>query len=226
MATPRDPAVTEYVRMRVRDILQRKEMTGDALAKKVGISPSMISSLDKLGVGPRSIDGFAELLFFKDANALREAAYDWWREQNPRTSSRAEEPAVVEAIALVRGLHPAVSDGQIRTILHRFSDPGFDGRDRDYWQRTLFEEIRQDYLRAQTQKAARQDLVRDREREKKRIEGAFRAASTAKKQQTHATAEEPSRDLLDDDVEIPPPAESSHPAVRHSAAVPKKRKRA
>lgn len=178
---PRDPAVTEYVRVRVGEIMARKEMTGKEIARIVGVSPATISTIGTAGVGSRSIDGFAKLLGFKDADDLRRTAYAWWQEQRPQTEARMQEPEVQAAIESVRQIQPWVTDDQIRTILHAFTHERFDGRHRAAWMTILLNEISEDTLRRQREAAEQQNAANGRAQERRsKIRRSFREAAAIK----------------------------------------------
>lgn len=199
VATPRDPAVTEFVRVRMREILaSEKPGTQGQLAQRIGVSPAMLSSFTRpgstMGIGGRSIEGFARFLGFRDQqgrgdpDALRLAAYDWFREQSPKLSARSEEPAVHDAIARVKALQPWVTDEHIRTILHRFTHEDFNDRDVDYWFMTIIAEAHQDTLREQRRQASVQNARQEHERAGRKIQGAFKSAATVKRQAEEARA--------------------------------------
>lgn len=210
VATPRDPAVTEYVRYRMRAIINSKELgTQDQIAKRMGVSAAYISTLWKTGVGGRSIDGFAKILNFKDADELRATAYDWWRAQSPKLSARIEEPAVTEALVAVRLFHHLVDENQLRAILHRFADPVFDGRDKEYWFKTLMEELKQDDLRAQARKIELLDKHRVDPAARKR-QNLFREGHHLR----HALEEEQAVKELETPTEPPSEAEAAAPPSR------------
>jgi transcriptional regulator with XRE-family HTH domain len=140
---PRDQAVTFYVRMRLRELLERKEMDQVQIARAIGRSTSYVSQvLTRIGVGGRSIDGFARLLQCGNADNLRRIAYQWWLGQGGNAGvSRIEEPAVQEAVALVRNVRPKTTDAQFKTILTAFGHHRFDGRDSMWWYDTLLAEL-------------------------------------------------------------------------------------
>jgi hypothetical protein len=216
VGTPRDPVVTEWVRWRVREILSSKKMTGVELATKVGLSPALISQIDKMGVAGRSIEKWARFFEFKSVDAMREHAWEWWREKNPRTSEREQDPAVVEALGVVRGLHPNVTDGAMKTILHRFADPAFDERDSAFWVKALLEEIQQDYLRAQRKQTSQQVRATEKRAANTKVRTAFREAGAIK---SRAEARKNSQ-------ETETPADSvDRPEMRHSTQVPKRQRR-
>lgn len=192
MPQPRDPAVTEYIRMRLRELLNSPEApTQEQIARTVGVSPAYISTVFKTGVGGRSIDGFARLFRLGDADNLRRIAYEWHLRQEPAMSDLAQEEAVVEAVSTVQGMHPTISNDQIRTILHRFTDRAFRGRDEAFWVNALLEEIKQDYLRMQRHKTGLQTQARERSRERTKIEGAYREAAKIKRERDAKPVEGP-----------------------------------
>jgi hypothetical protein len=221
-AEPRDPAVTEYVRFRVTEILTTKEMSGQEMARIVGVSPATISTIGTTGVGSRSIDGFARLLKFKDANGLRRTAYEWWQQQQPRTEARMQEPEVQAAIEGVKLLQPWVTDEQIRTILHAFTHERFDGRHRGSWQSMLLNEISEDVLRKQREAAAQQTAANERAQDRGKIRRSFREASAIKARlaDDRAVAE------LEAPPAPPPPAAESSPVVSTSPhGTPRRRRK-
>jgi hypothetical protein len=202
VATPRDPAVTEYVRMRMKALrAAHPDMTGKAFAAKIGISQAFMSTLDKAGVGPRSIAGFARVLGFRDADELRRAAYDWYREQEPRAAKRLEEAAVQSALEIQKLNHPTVPEEQWTAILARFDHPDFAGRSSEYWLLALGQEVGQDMLRAVAAKQGYEDEKRlERWRERKADESMkskFREASRTKKQLKQVEAETAEREAAE-----------------------------
>lgn len=160
---PRDPAVTEFVRERYREYQQANPgVSGKEVAKMVGISESMVSSLETIGIAGRSIEGFAKLFGYKDspgliaADAMRIDAYKWWLERHEKPTDRATEPSVEAAVRRVLELQPWASEIQVRSILHRFEHKDFDGRTEDFWFAALIQELQQDTFRRQRQAGRRE----------------------------------------------------------------------
>lgn len=200
----------------MRAIIDGKEHgTQDQIAKRMGVSPAYISTLWKTGVGGRSIAAFAKLLGYRtadgagDPEALRIAAYDWYRAQAPKTSARAQDPGVVAALEEVRVLYP-LTDEQVHAILHRFGDEAFSGRDKDYWSRTIMEEVRQDHRREQASAAAVWDSknLSPEDRELRKRQNVFREHHNIRRALDQAQADAEIEAVPETSKAIAPPSKS------------------
>lgn len=199
MAKPRDPAITEYVRTHIRPMLRPSAggtgapdaMTGKEMAERVGTSPAFISGLvnDKsdrtTGVGGGSVEGFARILGFATEDDLRTAAYNWWQTMHAKAAVRLEEPNVVEAIRVLRGLYPLVSEERWNAIAARFDHQDFAGRSVDYWITAFGQEVAQDAMQATRAQGAKEQASKESRREATResrvIRDGFVAAQREKK---------------------------------------------
>ena len=178
----RDSAVTEYVRTRIRE-WEASGRDQTELASKAGLSAATISQVKtRIGVGSRSIDGFARALGFKSATELRSAAYSWFQQQGAEGSARAHEPAVVAAVATVRGLRADVTEAQIQTILFAFGHERFAGRDESFWVRTLLDELLLERHVMQATNAAAHAAQRDEAARRAQISGSLRAEHRRRKE--------------------------------------------
>lgn len=175
VGTGRDSAVTEYVRARIRE-WEASGRDQRELATKAGVSEATISQVKtRIGVGSRSIDGFARALDFPSAAELRNAAYSWYQQKSAMGNARADEPAVAAAIASVLSLQPRVTRAQLDTILFAFSHERFNGRDEAFWIPTLLMELRLEVSVAERERAESNRDARDKRARKSQLNGALRA---------------------------------------------------
>lgn len=138
-----DP-VTLYIRWRVHQVLGNSSQV--ALAKKVGVSPALLSQVKnaRTGTGPRSVEKWVAALGFSSVQELQRAAWSWHLADAKVGASLMTEPKVAEAIRVVRGLHPDVTDEALIRVLTAFGSERFRRRGTDWWTRVLLEELRQD----------------------------------------------------------------------------------
>lgn len=189
VADRRDSALTEYVRSRIREW----ESSGSdqlELARRVGCSAATISQVKtKTGVGSRTVDGFAKAFGFRDASALRAAAYQWFLAQGGVVAVLLAEPAVISSMVTVLGLRAGITEAQLRTILYAFGHERFQGRDESFWVPTLLEELAQESRVAEAQRNSQHQAASAKRTRKSKIEGALRAGHRRRKAPKHVQSE-------------------------------------
>lgn len=203
--SPRDPAVTEYVRTLMRALIDSKKAGNQKqIAARMGVSPAYLSTLWKTGVGGRSINAFAKILNFADADALRHAAYDWYRTSGRADAVRLDEPSVQEALSELREMYSWVSDDQWAMMVSRFAHSAFEGRGKDFWVQTLTREVWEDKQReidvgGERRIAARVEYaqIKGQRGAEKKVRDGFRSKAQAKRAARDAApAAEPIKLLL------------------------------
>lgn len=203
----RDKALSDYVRMKIREWLETNGRDQKELARRVGVSPSLISTIisGKIGVAGRSGPGFASAFGFANFDELRSAAYGWWLQQGQQTETFvADEPAVAESIEIVLGMRADVTKAQVLTILHAYTHERFRGRDQSFWVPELLRELQFERAVTQEKTAEANAVARDKRSRKANIHGALRAEHRRRKARD---SEEPS-----------PPAPASTKSVAKGAA--------
>lgn len=140
MAKPRDRALSDYVRVRIREWTASGK-TLIELARVARVSNSAPSQvLSGLGVGAKAGPGFARAFGFKDYDDLVDTAYRWWLAQQ---QSESTTPAMQAAMSAVVALGQT-SEAQVRAILADYSAERFRSRDAEWWTDTLLREAKLD----------------------------------------------------------------------------------
>ena len=142
----RDEAISDYVRMRIREWEDSKREL-KALAKEAGVAKSSPSGIKKgVGVAYKAGVGYAKAFGFKSYfPPMQLTAYAWWLRVKGAANAVdfVNEPAVVEAIDIVSRVTGA-SPERLRTIAGDFSAPRFRDRDTIWWVTLLSEEVRRE----------------------------------------------------------------------------------
>lgn len=141
----RDDVVSSYVRMRIRQWRETKELQD--LARLAGFAKSTPSQvLLGTGVGAKTGPRFASAFGFPSFDAMKAAAWEWWKAEGAGGAdfaAGAAPPAAREAVEAVLGLGQGTPE-QLETILAAYTHSRFHDRDRDWWISTLLDELRAD----------------------------------------------------------------------------------
>lgn len=134
--------VTSYVVARVWQHRRAGGQTKDLLALG-GLNPTAASQLlsESTQVGPKTETQWAKALGFRDVDALRVAASEWYLSEHRRCP-----PAAEEAIRTIVDMGQT-TEGHAREIVTAFSSPRFASRDAGWWLRELLLEIAIDKAR-------------------------------------------------------------------------------
>lgn len=183
-ASNRDTVLSEFVRHKIREWTAVPGREQKDLAELAGFaSPSQISNAKKgIGVGAKSAPGYAKAFGYSSVEAMVDAAYEWRKGSGEALERRLAEDGFRRGVDAVRAfIAPPATDEEIRAVAADFLEARFDGRDGDYWYKTLGEEIKADRLRDLKAENDRQKLAADRREGAKVIRNAYREASVEKK---------------------------------------------
>lgn len=134
-STARDPGLSEYVRMRVREWVASGRQLLE-LAALAGVSQSTPSQiLTGLGVGPKTAPGWARALGFASADDLTATAYRWWLDRSAVALTDAQREAITAATGLGQ-----LTEAQAQAIAAAFGNPRTRDRDVHWWLALLLSE--------------------------------------------------------------------------------------
>lgn len=149
MAKPRDRALSDYVRVRIREWMASGK-TLIELARVAKISNSAPSQvLSGLGVGGKAGPGFARAFGFRDYDELVDTAYRWWLAQQQADDVTPAMRAAMDAVVALG----QTSEAQVRAILADYTAERFRARDAEWWTDTLLREARLDREAVAAQRA-------------------------------------------------------------------------
>lgn len=147
MPTNRDQPLADYVRKLIAE-WEEKNGKGklNILARQAGVAKSLPSQIKAgLGVGGRSLPGFARAFGMRE-DELKEQAYEWWLREGKRVAEMAAPPPEqypdrARAIELAKTWRQA-QDAEIRTIIALYGADEFASREFEWWDETLMRELK------------------------------------------------------------------------------------
>lgn len=157
MGQARDPGLSAYVRMRIREWVASGRQLLE-LANLAGVSQSAPSQiLAGLGVGAKTAPGFARAFGFASAEDMIATAYRWHldRTATPLTTAQIEARTAVVALG-------QLTEEQADAILAAFSNARTRDRAADYWIGLLLAEAAIDRAALAQHAAARAKMAAHR----------------------------------------------------------------
>lgn len=191
VAANRDTVLSDYVRFKIREWVEQLGREQKDLAAVAGFkSPSTVAMVKRgQGVGAASAPGFASAFGYSSVQAMVDAAYEWRRGLGESLERRLADESFRKAAEMLGAFMPMPSDAELRTIAADFVGARFDGRDPEWWLRTLSDELKRDRERDRLRANERRTEQADRKREIRTEEGRWRADARRKHDVAAATAD-------------------------------------
>ncbi len=154
MPSNRDDVVSGFVRFKIREWRESGRELQD-LARLAGFAKSTPSQVIMgTGVGQKTGPKFARAFGFESYDAMKLAAFEWWKSQTVPGEGTSAEPVVAQAVDAVVALNQGTRQ-QVEAVLTAYAHPRFRGRELNWWITTLLDELGADRRALKADKAER-----------------------------------------------------------------------